>query len=328
MPKKRVTVQEIADCCGLSKSTVAYVLREPTTCRATEETRRKVLDMARTMGYQGNPAARALSTRRYRTIGMLLPMTEGYYGELMMSLDRVMKQRGYHGIYSFWENGSFTEALSNLCRQGIDGLISLEYSKALAETGKPVVMFGNLWPEWDCVYPDKADYMRQTVAYLRGRGYRKIGFMGLTHELRAVVLREELSRYNLPVREEWFIDTFATRANGAMAAEKLLSLSERPEAVILHSDILMSGLVHAAAGRIDIPRELAVISFDNLRESAYFQPPLTTFDQCLDQVAEWLVDTLLKRIADPKLPRILHSYTIPMIERNSVPNINGRNNIV
>lgn len=316
---KRITIQEIADRCGLSKSTVAYVLREPDTCRATPETRRKVLGTAKAMGYRGNPAARALSTRSYRAIGMLFPMAEGYYGELMMSLDRAMKLRGYHGIYSFWENGSFPEALDNLCHQGIDGLISLEYSPALDDIGKPVVIYGNKWPRWDCVYPDKADYMRRTVAYLAGRGYREIGFLGLTHEIRAVVLREELARRGLQVRDEWFIDMFSNRENGKAAAEKLLALKERPAAVILHSDILMGGLLQTVAGHIRVPEELAVISFDNLKESAYSLPPLTTFDQCLDQAAEWLVDTLLKRIAAPDQPQILRSYTAPMVERLSVP---------
>lgn len=315
---KRVTVQEIANRCGLSKSTVAYVLREPETCRATAETKAKVLNTARELGYRSNPAARALSTKSYKTIGMLFPMTEGYYGELMMALDKAMKVRGYHGIYSFWENGSFAEALDNLCHQGIDGLISLEYSPALEDIGKPVVIFGNQWPKWDCVYPDKADYMRRTVGYLTDRGYQKIGFIGLTHESRAVVLREELARRGLPVRAEWFIDILSTRENSKAAMEKLLALKEMPEAVILHSDILMSGLLQASADRIRIPEDLAVISFDNLKESAYFLPPLTTFDQCFEQAAEWLVDTLLKRIAEPEHPQILRSYVTPMVERKSV----------
>ena len=61
----------------------------------------------------------------------------------------------------------------------INRAVSLEIAKIATETGKPAVMFGNPWPELDCVYPDKADYMRRTVAYLVGRGYREIGFIGM-----------------------------------------------------------------------------------------------------------------------------------------------------
>lgn len=326
--KRGVTVQDIADYCGLSKSTVAYVLREPSTCKATAATKEKVFTAACKLGYRPNSAARSLSTRRYRTIGVLMPPFGGYYNELMVHLDNEMNKYDYYGVFSFWElkelkynTEAFKYSFSKLCNHGIDGIITVEYNQFLAKSDIPIVIYGNQWPSFDCVYPDKVLYMKETVEYLYRHGHRKIGFLGLTNEIRAEVLRKELLRYQLPVNEDWLINSPAVAEHGEKSMRKLLSLPQRPDAIILHSDLMMSGVLLAAneAG-VRIPKDISVISYDNLQESRYFIPPLTTFDQCLRQAAKILVETMLRRIDNPQMPQCKQSFKMPLVERKSVIN--------
>ena len=321
---KQVTIQQIADHCGLSKSTVAYVLRKGEQSVSSEKTRKLVMETARKLGYRGNPAARALSTRCYHAIGLLFPQAEGSYAELMIHLDRTLKKKGYHGIYSFWHNGGFQEALDKLCQQGIDGIISLD-NDPYPDPGKPTVIYGNPKTEFDCVWPDKVDCILRAADYLIRRGYTRIGFAGLTREIRAMALRRELAARGLEVREEWFLHTrAAVLDNGPDIGRKLLELEERPEALILHSDTLVPGLLHEIRGRISVPGELALIGFDNVKESRYFDPPLTTFDQCLEAAAEQLVELLFLRMEQPDAPLVSRSFTMPLIERDSTPERIGR----
>ena len=319
--KKRVTLEDVAKYCGLSKSTVAYVLREPRTCKAAAKTKEKVAAAVRKLGYRTNPAARALSSQRYRAVGILFPSCSGHYGTLMVELDKEMRKHNYFSVFSFWEpdnpTTSFKESLSHLCNHGIDGIITTEYNDLVCKLNMPVVIYGNEWPACDCVYPDKTAYMKETVEYLCRRNHRQIAFLGLTQEIRARVLREELTKRQLPVNEDWFINCMPS--DGEAAMRKLLSLPERPDAIILHSDSMAPGILSSAdAAGVRIPEDISLISYDNLYESQYTRPPLTTFDQCLPLAAKMLTKTILRRIDEPQTPQLKLSFRMPLIERHSI----------
>lgn len=320
MSKKAVTLQQIADRCNLSKSTVAYILRQPENCSARESTKKLVFETAQAMGYTVNNAARALSTGSYRTIGILFPSTDAGYGELIMALDRALKAKGYLGLFSFWENDSFPIAVKNICNQGIDGIISLEIDPILKKCGKPVVIFGNPWENYDCVFPDKGQYAIDTFNYLTRRGYKKIGYIGLTGEKRARVLIEKIIEAGLPFKDEWFVDVRKTMRNAEKAMNIILGCPERPDVIVLHSDIMAGQILKCAREHgICIPEDIALISYDNLPESAFTTPALTTFEPQIEKLAMMLLDTLLMRLDDPALPVQHHSVPLILIERDSVP---------
>ncbi len=326
MAQKAVTVQQIADRCGLSKSTVAYILREPESCSARKSTKELVFETARKMGYVVNTAARALSTGSYKTIGLLFPHTDGHYGELIIALDRELKINGFHGIFSFWENDGFPAAVKKLSSQGIDGIISLEIDPVLKNSGKPVVIYGNPWEGYDCVYPDKVEYAHRIFDYITKRGYKKIGYFGITTELRGRTLKELIIKAGLPFHDEWFIQFPGSRKYGEAAMEQLLKATELPEVIILHSDLMLGGVLKTARRHnIRIPEDIALASYDNLPESALFYPEITTVDPQTSLQAEMLLETLIKRMNDPQLP--IQHIAIPtlLIERDSLPLTNNFN---
>ena len=210
--------------------------------------------------------------------------------------------------------------MKKLCEQGIDGIISLEIDPALKNSGKPVVICDNPWDGYDCVYPDKVGYAQQIFDYITRRGYKKIGYFGITTEIRARTLKELIVKAKLPFNEEWFIKVSGTRKHGETAMEQLLRCSELPEVIILHSDIMLSGVLKVARQHnIRIPEEIALTSYDNLPESAQFYPEITTFDPQAQLQAEMLLETLLARIEKPQQP-IRHT-AIPtlLVERDSLP---------
>ena len=102
--------------------------------------------------------------------------------------------------------------------------------------------------------------------------------------------------------------------------EQLLKAPELPEVIVLHSDLMLGGVLKIARQHsICIPEDIAVTNYDNLPESSQFYPEITTVDPQISLQAEILLKTLLKRISDPQLP-IQHT-AIPtlLIERDSLP---------
>lgn len=114
-------------------------------------------------------------------------------------------------------------------------------------------------------------------------------------------------------------DTVAfTRADGASAMRVLLGLDEPPDAVFCFSDLLASGAVRAAHEHgLRVPRDLAVVGFDDIQETGYSVPSLTTVSPNKREIAELAVDAVLQRItADAEAPhtRLTAGYSLVVRE--------------
>ena len=322
---RKTTLQDIADYCDLSKSMVAYVIREPHTCKATEETKAAVAEAVRKLNYQPNLTARRLRTQCSKLIGIAFPSLLGYYHELQLEIELELEKHGYNSISTHWNYKTpqilpeIRRALDRLTSQQVDGIISCHYDPPFAEIPLPIVYYGDPQESSDCVYPDLADYSRRVVQYLYRKNHRRIGYMGYANDLRKVFLIKEMSELNLDIRPEWFIYALATLENGYKVMRDFLALKERPTAIIIHSDSMAISAMRAAmeAG-LRIPDDISFISFDGLQESAYLNPALTTFHIPFQKAANLLVETMLGRLCDPLQPQQKRTFPVSLIERESV----------
>lgn len=327
--KKRTTLQDIADYCKLSKSMVAKVVSNPENCKATAKTKRLVAEAVKKLDYRPNFAARALTTNRTFTVGVLFPSVNSFYDELGVQIDAALALRGYTAIFAYW-NGikdsqqAFIRTFERMRLRGIDGVITCQYEESIADSGIPIVTYGNERRLMDCVYPDKLDYATRAVHYLVENGHRRIGFIGLFRDVRYQQICNEMKKLNLPYVSEWFvpIETAHQYEEGCQAMTEILALPRRPTAVITHGDHVAVGALYAAhkAG-VAVPDDISLLSYDNLRGSGYCIPPLTTFDQRYEFGAEQLVETLIRRIENPTIPQQKFSFSMPLIERESVKHI-------
>lgn len=327
--RKRTTLQDIADHCNLSKSMVAQVIRDPKGCKATAKTKSLIASAVRELDYQPNFAARALSTNRTHSVGIMFPTVISFYHELTIQLDFALAKRGYSGVFAYWDGlnnsiDSFQMAFERMRRRGVDGIITCQYDESVANRGIPVVTYGNERRLMDCVYPDKLDHAVRAVHYLVGHGHRNIGFLGHSEDVRYRAILDELKRLGVEFNPGWMVKTEMTYIqNGYKCMKTLLGNPDPPTAIITHSDQMAIGAIrYANEAGVRIPDDISIISFDNLTESAYTVPALTTFDQQYKLAAELLVETLLNRINNPGIPQQKRSFSMPLIERESVKNIN------
>lgn len=325
--QKPVTLEDIACRCGMSKSTVAQVIRDPKGCKASLRTRDLVLSAARELDYHPNYAARALSTRRTYTIGVLFPAMRSFYDELSMELCTILESRGYYGLFGYWDirhdaSSAFRQAFMGMKHRGVDGVITCEYDESLADADIPVVTYGNERRLMDCVYPDKADFARRAIQYLYARGHRSIAFCGVLADIRYTYFRQAMEELGLTWRPEFVFDVSATLEEGYEVVRKLFGGSSTPTAIVSHSDCMSQGILGAlwASGK-KVPDDVSVLSYDNMQFSAYTQPPLTTFDQNFQLAAQLLADTILRRIKNPGIGQQKRTYKMSLIERKSVTSL-------
>jgi LacI family transcriptional regulator len=155
--------------------------------------------------------------------------------------------------------------------------------------------------------------MRKLVAHLVERGHRRIGFVAGAPELslqadRYAGYREGLADANITLDKSLIVNGDLTRAGGCLAGQQLLALPDRPTAIIGINDLTAIGVMRAASeARLVIGQDLAVAGFDGLEDAAHTDPPLTTLNQPVYDIARGVVRMLLTIIGGeaPAEPHIL-----------------------
>ncbi len=325
--KKNCTLQDIADFCGVSKSTVAKVIQNPENCKMRQETVTMVQEAAVKLDYHASIAARSLRTNRSYTIGVIFPNICSFYRELVIYLDMELTRRGYYPLFSYWDpmdRTTYAQCYNRLLKYGVDGIITNDDDESIPSRDVPTVIYGNELKVWDCVFPDKKHYAEHAINYLYNKGHRKIGYIGRQWDVRYQCVLDAMKKRGLEINPEWLRDSRTMSPEAYESAKALFQSSELPTALLAHSDHVAYAIIRAAAENgLKVPDDLSILSYDNLSESEFSLPPLTTYDQRFKHASLLLVDMLLRRIDDPSLPQQKMSYIMPLIERQSVKEYGG-----
>lgn len=178
--KKRVTLVDLAACCGLSKTAVGAILSHDPKYKVSPETKDMVLALARKMDYKPNLAAKALVSRKHYTVGMLFySVKDRCYSEIMAAAQQKLAEKGYASLFAFWEDSDFMSAFNMLADHGVDGIIT-NAPEELAQTlpaDMPVVLYGFSSQTRDAVLVDRRAAIRKVLDYLYDNGHRDFGYL-------------------------------------------------------------------------------------------------------------------------------------------------------
>ncbi len=297
MTRKRVTSRDVAERAGVSRTTVSFVLNNVPGANISEETRQRVLQAAKELGYVPNAAARSLASRRTYTLGLVLVRNQSHIAadaflpQVIHGLAEATRHAGFRLLLEPVEDISHPDAYIHLVRaKQIDGIVLSgprsddEQLRALVDEDFPVVLLGQLPGNSACfVDVDNRSAARRAVEHLIRLGHRRIGcitnappeYTGGAHRLAGY--RDALESADLTFEERLVRFGDFVPESGYQAAHSLLREATPPTALFVASDVVALGAMAAIREHgLTIPDDIALVGFDDVPLARYVDPPLTT----------------------------------------------------
>ena len=176
---------------------------------------------------------------------------------------------------------------------------------------------------------------RMAMSHLLEQGYRHIGHISgpldwWEARQRIASWKDALNEAGLEVRDEYCVEGNWSSASGAQAIEKLFEQYPDMDAIFVANDQMALAVIQAACQKgLRIPEDLGVVGFDNIPESAFFYPPLTTIQQDQYSVGRVAVEETIKMIEsgwqglDPIEPKSIMLAPTLVVRQSSLRSIRG-----
>lgn len=300
---------DVAKLAGVSHQTVSRVLNDHPNVRA--HTREKVLAAIRELAYRPNAAARTLVTRRTHTLGVITVDTM-LYGPMSMlyGFERAAHDAYFVSIASLpaLDPRSMLDAVDRFVGQGVEGIIAIATHDsgvaALAHVPPevPIVALGcGTHASVSSVAVDNEQGAKTATTYLLGLGHETVHHIaGPAANLDA---QERVGGWRLALREagapeppvlagDW------SAGSGYELALRLAREAEPPTAILCGNDTMALGVLRALSEcGLRVPADVSVVGFDDLPDTSYYTPPLTTVRQDFGEVGRQALGVLLERMA-------------------------------
>ncbi len=329
------TLEDIARRARVSSSTVSRILHSPESRKThiySKETRRKIVQIARQLGYRPNLLARSFRTRRTYTLGFICgEVHTPHFAELTAVAHEEAERQGYSFYLAVtnWNRKKQAEELDKLLQRRVDGVLmwschrhepgDRHYERIITEK-LPVVLLEDQIEGMASVASDMQPGMDEAIAYLKNKGTKKIGFLGQkgldkkTYRNRQAFMNS-ISEQNIESMEY----ECSTRIEDAIEIGKAIAHQpDRPEAVIVFSDYVTTGvirgLIHAG---LRVPEDIGIIGMDGTQMGAHYNPSLTAIFRNRRLMAERGIELLMKILDEKEYERRTISLPTRLIVRES-----------
>ncbi len=313
------TLRDIARHAGVSVTTAHRGINGKG--ELNEETRQRILDAAKELGYVRNETARSLVSGRSNTIGMIVTDNASpVYAGIVRGVESVVKSAGFGLLLcnSADDPGEALSCLELLRSKQVDGVLITPVQSDLAELDYlrdahiPYVLllrtFDNALD--DVVVTNNEAAGRAAAGLLVELGHRRIGHIaGPAHissaRGRLAGYTQALQDGGLPVDPNLIVYAPFTTEGGYRAALDLLNRDDRPSAIFSANDMQAVGVMKAARELgIRLPDELALVGGDDIELAEFLEVPLTTFHQPAFEIGSRGAELLLSRlVGDAKEPQ-------------------------
>ena len=341
-PKNRVTLSKIAQASGVSLTTVSLVLSEKP--GIPQETRIRILEVARTLGYRFKTPVTSLSSKAIKTIGLLNcskaesePHVSHFYAYIIAGIDAICQQMGLNLMYANLPVGNDYYPIHLpplLDNHDVDGflltgmIVQEEIAKVLDQRACPVVLFESYSPAriYNAVLYDNIQGAFQATEYLIRKGHRHIGFIG-GHQKDFPSFCDRRAGYQQALADHqidqaYFADfaVISAQPNETMKAAVDLVTQNRQITglVCVNDDIaidVMNGLKNAGIG---VPQNISVIGFDDIYMAESVVPALTTMRANKHYMGRLAVQMLLNQTYQENGGCVTSLFRLSLVERNSV----------
>lgn len=328
--RRRVTAHDVARLAGVSQSAVSRSFTEGAS--VSDETRRRVLEAAKRLGYRPNLIARSLITRRSYIVGVAMAYLENqFYPKVLEALSAALGEIGYRVLLFTPKPGESSDPiLEEVLRYRVDALVlaSTSLSSHLAEecrhAGVPVVLLNRRTEGRgvSSITGDNERGARAVAAFLAAGQHRSYAFVaGLedsstSREREAGYTDQLLSLgFGRPLRATGHY-TF----EGAVAAARaLLSADGRPDAVFCANDHMALAVINIASSEfgLRVGQDVSVVGFDDAGPAGWPLFDLTTYAQPVQPMVDRVVSVVRELLLHPERPAVQEVVPGHLVVRGS-----------
>lgn len=335
----KVTIKHVAELAGVHPSTVSRAFSG--NAKISEPTRQRVLEAAGRLNFHPNAIARSLTTRRARTLGMVIPYTQeeffldSFFPQVLRGLSDVAYRQDFRLLLGGADDPHHEpQAVLHLIRsQQVDGIIvqasrvGVDTTDVLLAEHLPFVLLGRPvedTPEISWIEVDALQSTREAIQYLIRLSHRRIAFIGGRPNM--VVTLDRLRGYRQALDEAGLLYDERLigygefhQEGGAKAMRQFLSLDqERPTGIFAANDLMAIGAMHALeeAG-LNVPHDCSVVGSNDSPIAALVSPHLTSSRAPYYELAREAALALIAKLGDQPVAPVKKLLPCQLILRDS-----------
>jgi len=318
--KKRPTIKDIARIAGVTHPTVSRVINNNPAI--SEETRTRILEIIRRVNYQPNLVARGLVRKKTRAVALITPVLDPHVLPIIKGVEEICKLNNYALMLfstDYWvdESLSYLQVVENWLVDGILILNDVYYKdipdnvKKLQKEEIPFVFINKYLgtKKVNTVSVDNYDAVYQVISHLVSLGHKRIGT--IIGGLKAVdgferfdAYKKALKKFKIEYDKSIVGDAGFGENEAYEEMKRILSASsQRPTAMFCANDLMAIGVIRAVQEKgLKVPKDVAVVGFDDIETGRYFKPTLSTVKPSLELIGDFAINLLMKIIEDPQRP--------------------------
>lgn len=327
--KKEITIYDIAENVGLSPTTVSRALSNHP--RVHVNTRKKIMDAAKLLGYQSNIFASSLRKRRSKSIGVIVPkLNSPFQSSVLAGMEKIASQSGYNLVIS-QSMESLEKEISNtniMYNSRVDGLLvskagttdDIEHFQSFFNKEIPVLFFDRV-PENNHstgVVINNTQAIYDATAHLIKEGCKRI--VHAVGNLQINVYADRLKGYKYALMDHGFvfnaenvISIELDEDSGERIVKKILKLSPRPDGLLVSNDTSAASCLMALKKRgVRVPQDIAIVGFNNDLISRMVEPNLSTINYPSYHMGEVAMKNLVNHLGDEQHEILQKTNTITL----------------
>jgi DNA-binding LacI/PurR family transcriptional regulator len=327
-----MNIRQVAKAAGVSSATVSRVFtRSATVDPATE---RRVSKVAKQLGYFPNTYARALSSGKSNTYGLIISdIANPFFPDLVKSFERQALEYDYETLVvdTDYDLKRMEQCVRRLVEHKVDGVAIMtsemepKLVQMLSRREIPMVFLdtGKIGPHISNISIDYEHGIDLAIDHLLQFGHKHIALIQGPPNLKSAASRRNafiaaLKRRGITLPREYIQIGNHGVDGGQTAMNKLLNLRVRPTAVMCSNDLTAIGALNSAHVRgIQVPGELSLIGFDDIQLSSVMQPPLTTIRVSRTEIAVRAFTALYGTALGSRTRGVNHVIATELIARGS-----------
>jgi LacI family transcriptional regulator len=332
------TIKDVAKHAHVSTSTVSHVLNK--TRYVSDTITANVLAAVEELNYAPSALARSLKLKNTRTFGMLVTTSiNPFFAEVVKGVERRCYEQGYNLLLCNTE-GDFERLRFNidmLLQKRVDGLLLMsdelvnQHIDIFARhAAVPTVVMDSGETDFPSDKIQDNSYHGGYIAtkYLIDNGHTQIGCIRgpldkPTAKKRYAGFEKAMHEANLTINEDWVEVCNFECEEGANALKKLHAKGPLPTALFVCNDMMAMGVINAANQMgMNIPDDLSLIGYDDIKIARYMTPSLTTIHQSKFHLGQQAFDTLLDKIQTQRTTDLEIQLEPTLVERASVKTLN------